>query len=339
MVALKSERRVFLWRVGLVPSPAEALGKVSITLEEVIGLLESMWTAKSARVFLSDTNRILEDDDEAADPKNQLYIADIRRSEDGSFVSILMNRGDPNAVSPSFINTAENDVRRVRPRPAETPGWSAHLLISTNAERGRHRACFEQMPHVSASVVELGLEKMLSRAVERNPTYYFDSIGRKAGRASVERKRYQPVLAVNRVPSENLIDDLDQGQLTGVTLTRERRYYAGPGERDIVKYQEEKVVIHTKPAPKQAVVAALNNLIQQARTDNFQKISFHLEKLPGGATNHPSIDLTTSDAMEALYVRAQRLTDFPVDLEQAYKEVCSEIEQKMSQILVDPKIW
>src|SRR4051812_27284929 len=104
MVALKTERRVFLWRMRFLPSPAEAVGQVTVNLEDVIGLLEAEWTGNRARVFLSESNRVLDDGDPAADEKNQLYIAEIKRDPKAEAVTILVNRGDPNAVSPSFID-------------------------------------------------------------------------------------------------------------------------------------------------------------------------------------------------------------------------------------------
>ena len=146
MVALKTERRAFLWRIKPRPMPDEA-GEhgASVTLDEIVTMLEGAVAAGKANCYLSNS-RILEDDDENKDEKNQIYIARIRRNKKTKTVTLLINRGDPNAVSPGFISADDRSVRTVDPGDDESPGWSAHLVISTAQETGKdagkHRACF-----------------------------------------------------------------------------------------------------------------------------------------------------------------------------------------------------
>jgi len=163
MVALNTERRVFLWRIRPIASPHEANGadrasgdKVVVSLDEIIRLLEAEHSAGRGRVFLSDTGRIL-DDDEEPDEKNRLYIAEIARDPNRGVITLLINRGDPNIASPSFINTVEGTVRTEPPAEDEVPGASAHLVIADKATADGHRACFEQMPHVSSTLVRTPL--------------------------------------------------------------------------------------------------------------------------------------------------------------------------------------
>ncbi len=330
MAALKSERRVFLWRVSPVSKPAEAPRS---TLEDIIGILEAL--GEDARVYLSEGSRVLDDDDEGRNPKNQLYIARIRRSVDPNTVTLLINRGDPTTVSPAFIDTEENSVRVEDGGPTEVPGWSAHLTIALDAENGAHRACFEKMPRVSSSLVMTALDRMIERAIQGNPHYTYEVVEQHQGRPRVSRRRYRPTLAAHRVPSEKLLEDLDRGELTGVTLTKRREFYAGVGVDRIVKRQLEKVVIDTRPADKNAVVLFLQGLCEQAREERYESISFHIDKLPGNVTNNPTIPLDDQDALEQLYVRARRLAEFENILQQCYSEVCEEIETKMRGLLVE----
>ncbi len=60
MVALKTERRVFLWRVTPQVTPSDVL--VDVNLSEIVKILEDQTALKAARVYLKDS-RILEDDD------------------------------------------------------------------------------------------------------------------------------------------------------------------------------------------------------------------------------------------------------------------------------------
>ena len=161
MVALRTERRVYLWRVWADTS----LGGLEKTasLDEIIGILEQEMVAKRARVYIS-SGRILDDSDPSRDEKNQIYIAGIKRDETAKTITLLFNRGDPDAVAPAFIHSETSAVRVEHPKEKETPGWSAHLVISTEAKPNQHRACFEKMPHVSSSLVTLAIDKIIMRA-------------------------------------------------------------------------------------------------------------------------------------------------------------------------------
>ena len=318
MAASVSERRVHLWHVRPMMAPTEAQQHISVTLDDIIGLLEGEWSAKRARVFLAKGgSRIIEESDATADPKNQLYIADIGRNSATNTVTILINRGDPDTAPTAFLNIPAASVRTPKAGAPETPGWSAHLVISMVGDAGgRHRAAFEQMQRVSSGLVEMALGRMLERAVEGNPAFTYSVAVKRAGKPKMVQHKGKPYLDAARVPSENLKDDLDQGSLSSVTLTRRKRYYAGVGASDVIRYEEEKIVIHTAPVAKAKVLSTLEDVIKQAKADGFEKVSFKLDKLPGNATNNPTIDLSVQDALEHLYVRAVRLDNFsgPLDV-------------------------
>lgn len=337
MVALKTERRVFLWRVTPRAVPREAPNEVSIA--EIVEILENAWAAGTARVYLSSSAAILADDDPTRDEKHQLYIAEIRRVPERNTITFLVNRGDPNIVSPAFIDSQDSAVRVVQPTPTESVGYSAHLVMSLEADGHGHRACFEQMPRVSSSLVGSALDSIISRAVAGNPKYLFETLKRRGKRIERTARPYRPIFEIQRIPSERLRDDLQHGELSGVTLTRQREFYTGVGSRDLITKQEEKIVLKLRHADPVRVSDVVRNIIQQAKTDTYSTITFHLEKLPGNATNSPTIALDDQDALEHLYVRATRLTNFPGFLEACYSNICSDIERKMLDIVANPTHW
>ena len=67
----------------------------------------------------------MDDGDTEADEKHQIYIADIKRNDEHKTVTLLINRGDPNAVSPAFIDSSNSEVRIVQQSATEAPGWYA----------------------------------------------------------------------------------------------------------------------------------------------------------------------------------------------------------------------
>lgn len=66
MVALKTERRVFLWRISPAVSPSGV--DRTATIAEIVAILEAQKAAGSARVYIS-SGRLLEDDDPDRDEK------------------------------------------------------------------------------------------------------------------------------------------------------------------------------------------------------------------------------------------------------------------------------
>ena len=183
------------------------------------------------------------------------------------------------------------------------------------------------MPHVSSALV-LGLfDRIITRSSAKDPAYTYEVVVKRTKSKEIkETRHYRPTLDIVRVPSEKLSRDLEQGELTSVVLTKRKEFYSGPGAKDLVKRQEEKILIRTTPADKSKVTAFVKGLTEWAKKEKYEEISFHLERLPGGATNNPTLALDDHDALEQLYVRAQRLTDFAAILEGCYASICAEIE-------------
>ena len=97
--------------------------------------------------------------------------------------------------------------------------------------------------------------------------------------------------------------------------------------------------MRTRPADKSKVKALVEAIVSKAKDESFEAITFNLEKLPGNATNSPTLALDHHDALDQLYVRAQRLEGFPTDLDGCYENICDEIEQKMITIVKSAKGW
>ena len=336
MVALRTERRVFLWRLSPSISPASV--DRSSTLPEIIKILEAEKAAGRARAYIGG-GRILEPADAARDEKNQLYIAEIKEDPQAKAITILMNRGDPTAVSPAFIDSETSAVRVEHPHEKEAPGWSAHLVISVTEDNGKHRACFEQMPHVSSALVIAAIDRIVALAVAGDSHFIVKQrviVNKKPVNKSIQ---YRPVLTASRIPSENLTRDLERGVLAAITLTKSKSFYSGPGASDLVKRQEEKVVIRTERAESGRIRNLVTRIVERAKEEHFETISFRIEQLPGNATNNPTLELADLDALEQLYVRAQRLVDFPVILEACYASICSYIDDRMKALVNDNSLW
>ena len=301
----------------------------------MVKIFETARSAGTARCYLSALNHLLDDvDEEGRDEKNQLFIADIRRDPRSGIDYLLINRGDPNAVSPALINAVDNSVRTITPEKEEAPGFSAHLIISTVSNGGRYRACFEKMSGLSSHLVGALLDRLLARAADKNPKYTYDVAVKTKTKIGTKRKRYRPVFEIRRVPSENLEKDLERGELSRITLTKRKISYDGTGPKSLIRRQEEKVVFTTAPADKGKVVSLVKGITNWARKHDYESIQFDVEKLPGNQSSRPTLLLADDhDALEQLYVRAQIIAGFGDILEGCYQEICAAIEDKMISVV------
>jgi hypothetical protein len=337
MAASKNERKVFLWRIKPRTKPKEAA--LPVTLSEILGILETEFNNKRARAFVSGAGQILGYENPLRDPKNQIYVADIKSDPNSKTVTFLFSRGDPTATNPAFLKADGATVRNVEPESDEALGYSAHLVVSLDETKKSHRACFEKMPSVSTSIVLSALDTIIARAVQGNDQYTYKkkikiSKGKKkAAEYKEETRPYFPSIDIERVPSENLLNDIENGVLSEIRLTKKFDFYSGPGADDRVTRQEQIVKISVSGGTVDQIKNFVSGVIDRAKSEKFETITFGLEKLPGDQTNHPTIPLDQSDAMEVLYVRAQRISEFGIELESCYSSVCDIIQKRMVEVL------
>lgn len=223
----------------------------------------------------------------------------------------------------------------------EAPGWSAHLVISDKMTDGYHRACYEQMTRMPTSLALSTLDSIVARALDGNPAYKFSVVKKdpKTKKPKTEYKSYRPMLSVARAPSESLEHDLLEGRLAGVTLTKELTPKdAGVGVDAQVRKVEQQLLITLAKLEANEAEEYLAKLIPKVK-DSYSSIQVHITDLPGNQTSNPKVPLEKEAAMEELYVRAKRLINFSVLLEQCYENVCDPIRVKMTELIADDANW
>lgn len=337
MVALKTERRVYMWRVMPHAVPKDS-GK-AVTLDEIIDILRRAYDAEAAEMYLADDGKVLPEDAPEADKdrKNRVYFADLEVTDDT--VTILINRGDPLAADPAFINSRTDAVNPVRPGEDESQGWSAHLVLSRIERRGEYRACFERMPHSTSSYTERLIQTIVSRAAARDPKYTYEKITHSRGKTHSEVKPYRPELWVKRVPSEKIIEDLDKGEVSNITLIKSNASLGGLDSPNLVKSISSRLIIKPSSSAKESIRSLVSSVTRAGKDEGYNEIQINMEKLPGNATASPRFSLEIEDATETLYVRTQRLTDFKDFLQSCYAKIEGTIQQKMLELIADHSKW
>jgi len=337
MVALKSERSVFMWRLAPHPLPKEA--SADVKLDEILNHLKSAFKDKKAFAHIDADGNLMSVGD-VSSAKNCIYIADIKTSSNGKFVALLINRGDPDVAHPSFINPLQSTVTNVPPGQDEVQGWSSHFLVSLSADKaGRHRACFERMPNVSSTLVQRYLDALIDSATRDDPKYQYSKVLRQGKKTTTEQRPYRLRLGINKVPSESLARDIKEGVLTGVTLIRTKPEYSGPGDPTVLKSVKEQVTLRVKQLDDNRMLAFARSVARWAKANEYDEIQFKIENLPGNRRTSPRFQLEQADAMDTLYTRSKRLTGFKSLLETCYSEVNKEIARRMSDEIKNDKNW
>ncbi|WP_147385846.1 hypothetical protein [Oleomonas cavernae] len=337
MVALKTERQIFMWRMQGHPLPKEASAEVDI--HKIFEIIELAHQNGSAKMYFDNDHKIVMEQGDFSEV-NCIYIADIKTNGRQGIKTILINRGDPDAANPAFIKPVSEDVRSVEPEDDEMQGWSAHLVISTNADsQGEFRACFEQMQNVSSTLVQKLLDSILDKYTQGNSDFLYEKVLRSRGKTRVELRPYKIRLSINRVPSEKIIEDIKKGELSEINLIKKKPQYTGPGAPDIMKSISEKLTIRTKRVDENRISNYIRNVMLWAKNNNYNEIQFKITDLPGKKSSSPRLMVDKIDAMETLYSRSQRITGFGLMLEACYSKVQLQIEKKMISVIESEERW
>ncbi|MET4594677.1 MULTISPECIES: hypothetical protein [unclassified Sphingomonas] len=337
MVALRSERRVYLWYMTPHCMPSEA-GK-SVNLGQIFAILQKAFNSGKAFTYLDSDGNIVPEST-TADVKKCIFIADLKTNSDGSVCTLLINRGDPDVAHPSFINPIARSVEHVSPRSDQVQGWSAHMTIRMTADaKGRHRACFERMTGVSSTLVQRYLDALIDAATDGDSNYLYKKPLKRGKKVIVEERPYKLRLGINKTPSESLTRDLQNGFLSSITLVRSDALYSGPGTPDVLRSVSEKLTIRTKKVSRNSAVDYIKDVTAWGKNNNYDEVQLKIENLPGDTSAQPRFSLDKADAMDTLYTRSRPLTGFTGLLETCYEEISPEIQGKMINELRNETLW
>jgi hypothetical protein len=335
MVALKSERMIYLWRMSPHASPKEA--PVDVKFEQIFEILKATYENKEAFAHVDAKGKVAPSHEAA---ENCIFIADIQKSRDGKTCSLLINRGDPDVAHPSFINPKAQTVTHVPPGRGEVQGWSAHMVIRTAADGMKgHRAAFERMQNVSSTLVQRYIDALVDKATEGKSEFTYKKPIKKGKKTEIEIRSYKLRLSINKVPSDDLVADVKKGRLSAIKLIRTKPEYSGPGDPTIVSSISEVLRIGTKNVDENSALDYIKKIRDWGKENEYDEVQFSITELPGGSTAHPRFEIEKLDAMDTIYSRSHRITGFSGLLETCYQEIDAEIAGKMIAELSNESLW
>jgi hypothetical protein len=357
LIPLKHERRVFLLSVrsAAFPHVAPVIG-----LEKTVSIIKEIYDANEALVLVNENGAInLKDDDaevevaddddadEGTDPTNAIYISDMQIDDKKKIATILIVRGDPEITNPGYTNPATKEVRVDQPETGESPGYSAHLVISyaaAHTSEGKGRAVLERMPTVSRSIVFAFLNRLLKKYAASHGEFEYEAPGKKDAKGKTaskkEKKPYRPRLAVTGKKSSTLQEDIKKGYVSSVDLIDRKASFGGLDANDKIRELTRRLEYKLDSSiDEKGVMAVIKKLTKKGKDEHFDEVQIHVRGLAGDASVSPRFTLDVAEAQDFLYIRNERITGFSKELEPIYAKVEPEIVQKMNQMLNSKNIW
>jgi hypothetical protein len=214
------------------------------------------------------------------------------------------------------------------------------MVIRTAPDVGKgHRAAFEQMQNVSSTIVQRYIDALVDKATDGDPAFTYKKAVKQGKKTIVETRAYRLRLAINRVPSNDLVADVKKGRLSAIKLIRTKPEYSGPGDPTIISSISEVLRIGTKNVDQNAALEYIEKVKNWGKEHEYDEVQFNITELPGGASTSPRFEIEKLDAMDTIYSRSHRLTGFSSLLETCYQQIDSEIAGKMIAELSNEALW
>ncbi|MEM7329455.1 MAG: hypothetical protein AAF437_11990 [Pseudomonadota bacterium] len=338
MVALKHERRVLLLTTQSGSYPPTA--PIS-SLRDVMGILARVYEQGNSRIRLSEggtlppygRHRALPEGDDAHAETNALYIADIHIDDEQHVAKILVNRGDPDEADQAFINSLEADVQSADRPDGYAPGHSAHMVIGFDDAHQTphgHRMVLEKAVGISRTLLFQFFNHLIREACETDGLNY---------EVKGEDRPYRNMLKHNPYVGKSLAEDLENGYVTSLELIDTRSNFGGLDAVDNVKKISRRVRMTVERTNNEHILAGLMNRLREiGRARDYDEMQVHISTTRDENAS-PRFNIEMEEAADMIYSRVETVSNFGIELESAYSELCDELTGKLTERLTDADTW
>jgi hypothetical protein len=325
----KYERSIFQLLLSATTFPNSS--KIPpISVPDLVSMIRDSYNANMAIAYINGEGRLVGDAGAAgADERNALYIADWHEDDGGEYDVLLLHRGDPDEVNPSFVRSKDRSSSTVPASPDEAPGRSAHLMIAKSPSKGgQYRALLEYAPGVSRGLVMSLFHILLDEITEHDPNFTYQ---KKIKAGEYKTIRWRPRFSFQSTLSASLKEDLKDGTVTGIDLIKRQPKIQGLDfEKKIVQKSVRLELQVSEGTPVETVAKAIG---LYSKRDDFDEMQVHIRELKGKSAS-PRRALQEFQSRELLYSRKITIDGFDEPLEDAcYDAINDVIVPKMAGVL------
>lgn len=249
-----------------------------------------------------------------------LDLADIKFDISKNTVSLYIRHTDKKAADVYFADTVAGTSRIERKKDAEGRGFGAHFSVSLKPETGaaqRYRVVLERVPGVNSSLIIRLLQHILREMYREDENLFTcdDISGARDRRGNAKKVGFRPMLALNGLPSDQFIADLEAGYLKDITLFEAipSRQFGGRGW--LTEQQRTVNLAVRSGAPGTGCLwNELLSLFSQQAQIGFSRARIRFKRQDGQA-DAIDIDAATGDLLDQRYVKSKKIANIvpPLD--------------------------
>lgn len=281
---------------------ARKAGAVIPTMNDLLPAFQRLHAASRTHAIRSGSARLL--------------LGDIQVDAAGQYVTMLARLSDKSAPNAVYSDPNAGHFNEFVKTPAEGSDFGCHVLISTAPEQGVpnvYTCAIERVSGLAPDLVRRLLSKFLNFEFHENLTAFtYPAPGGGLDQAGQPRmERCCPHVEMRGRPSDTLVNDINNGHLTGVTLIRAEPVTPIAGAAFLRKKASElKLDIDHAHLPAQLWNALTHAFSQNAATYGEAKVSY---KIPGSSrVVTVDIDMNTGAPLQDMYVKSFELNNiFP----------------------------
>jgi hypothetical protein len=263
------------------------------TMDDLVPILQRMKDTARTYPIRADTATML--------------VGDIHIDAAQQFVTLLVRLSDQTAPNAVTSNPAAG-IFHVHAKGAdEGSDFGCHILISTAQEQGFpniYTCAIERVSGIAASLVQRLLSKLLNFEFNDDATSfsYLHPAGGLTRQGLPRMDRCCPHIELRGRPSDTLIADINNGQITGISLVKTEPVAPLAGAAYLRKTESElRLQVDQSNLPGNLWQSLLQAFQANAGNYGVAKVSY---KVPGNQkTVTVKIDTNTGHPLEEMYVK------------------------------------
>ncbi len=237
-----------------------------------------------------------------------MVIGDLRHDANQNFVILLIRISDKSAPNSVYSDVAANTFKEHLKDGDWGADFACHVILSTSPERNKanvYTCAIERVSGLPASYIQRMLSKLLHMEYNTNDKFYeYPAPGAPLKKDGTPRmEKCLPHVEMRGRPSNTLINDINNGKITGITLVRSENVTPVAGAAYLEKQSTEvKLSVNSQIAPGNIWGSLTGFMRREAQNYPTAKIAYKLPNSTKSVT--VEFDSVNGHPLEDLYVES-----------------------------------
>jgi len=290
---------------------ARKKGATVPTMDEIVTIFQRMKNLEKTYPINSENGTML--------------IGDIQIDNSQNFITLLIRLSDKSAPNAVYSDPSSGHFDILKKQGNQGSDFGCHVIVSTKQEKhfpNIYTCAIERVPGLSSSLVQRLLSKLLNYEFNDDDTSfkYPHPAGGLTRQGQPRMDRCCPHIELRGRPSDTLINDINNGQITGISLVKAEAVTPIAGSAYLRKKETElRLQIDQSNLPANMWQMLIQSFKANSVTYGKAKVSY---KIPGNKkTVTVQIDTDTGNPIGDLYVKFFDLKNIHPFLDQSAKQV------------------